>query len=239
MPTFKKPEEYANGAPAEPQTSSAWAEFLRSLEAKLVTTKGNLGQIESERAEQSLAAELGDQTALGRLAAIRSELEAGERALEAVELAKERARCRLKEAEAREADEREATRQKRIAEMKAELMKCGEQFDASAIEMKRSLDALFRLTADIFNTMSPEEQRAFAGARSSVGLENAAGYAGIARALGMPIAAHSLHHQPLVAYLKTFCSPPSQPVAPAPEPPREKIVFQSESEALCTPRPRS
>jgi hypothetical protein len=64
MATFKRPSEYGNGAPAEPQTSSAWAEFLRSLEAKLAATKANLGQLESERAEQSLAAELGDQNAL-------------------------------------------------------------------------------------------------------------------------------------------------------------------------------
>jgi hypothetical protein len=239
MATFKRPSEYRTGSPAEPQTSSAWAEFLRSLEAKLATTKGNLGQLESERAEQSLAAELGDQNALGRLAAIRSELEAGERALEAVELAKERVRRRLKEAESREADEREAARQKRIAEMKAELMKCAGEFDAAAIQMKKALDGFYRLTSDIFNLMTAEEQQNFLGARSSAGPRNAAGFHGIARPLEMDIAARSSHHMALADYVHRWCEPPRAAVTPA-SPPREKITveFKTEAEALSQPRPR-
>jgi hypothetical protein len=241
MATFKRPSEYGNGAPAEPQTSSAWAEFLRSLEAKLATTKGNLGQIESERAEQSLAAELGDQTALGRLAAIRSELEAGERALEAVELAGERARTRLQEARGREADERESQRQQEIQQLKGRLLEAAQQFDAAAIEMKRTLDLYFRVADDLHNRMNGSEQANFHDVRSSRGPSGALGHHGLARPLGLlGISGNPMHHRSLVSYLKPFCGPPSAPAAPAP-PQRETVTIEytTEAEALSRAKPRS
>jgi hypothetical protein len=242
MAIFKKPAEYQTtngGPPPEPKTSADWSAFLETLKAKLAAAKTRLGELEAERAEASLAAELGDSHAVERLDSIRSVLEAGERTVEAVELAQERAQKRLREAQNRESDQREIERQQKIMAAKAELVKSAAAFDEACITMKSALDSFYHWGGRVHDLMNPEEQRNFLGARSSVGPQNACGHFRLARGLEMGVAAHPQHHQSLSKYVRQWCGPAPEPPISSTPPPPETLEFKSEAEALGTARPKS
>jgi hypothetical protein len=239
---FKKPEEYANGPqPEVPQTSVEWQVWIDRLKVKLANLERTQGELETKKANLALDVEFGSKSAGGEMGALLTEITRGAVAAELARVALGRAHASLRQAQEREAGEREQERLRQIEELKRQLLEAAQQFDAAAIEMKRTLDLYFRVADDLHNKMTAGEQANFHDVRSSRGPSGALGHHRLARPLGLlGISGNPMHHQSLVSYLKPFCGPSSQQATPAP-PQRETVTveFKTEAEALSQPRPRS